>query len=92
MNGNQLNFEVLDTYKEHEKKTKNFEAVDNEDVINIAYLDEKLKKKIGHVSSLEKEYDDFKSQYDRQSVEEFLIQRAVKTTKQILYAKGIYDN
>ena len=37
---NNLKLEVLDTYKKDEKLTTNFEPVNNEDVINKAYLDE----------------------------------------------------
>ena len=78
--------------KKKEKITTNFEAVDDEDVINKAYLDEKLKKIDGHISYLEKDYNEFKIQYNKQSLEEILIQRAVKTTIQILYDKGLFDN
>ena len=46
----------------------------------------------GHLSKLEKDYNEFKLQYNKQSVEEVLIQRAVKTTIQILYDKGLFDN
>ena len=35
------------------KKTTNFEPIDNEDVINKTYLDEKLKKIDGHISYFE---------------------------------------
>ena len=91
-NISQLKLEVYDTYKKDEKITTNFEPVDNEDVINKAYLDEKLIKINGHISKLEKDYDEFKLQYNKQSVEEILIQRAVKTTIQILYDKGLFDN
>ena len=45
----------------------------------------------GHLSKLEKDYNEFKQQYNKQSVEKFLIQRAVKTTIQILYDKGLFD-
>ena len=45
LNINQLKLEVHDTYKKDEKLTTNFEAVDNNDVINKGYLDEKLLKK-----------------------------------------------
>ena len=38
LNNNQLKLEVHDTYKKDEKLTTNIEAVDNEDVINKAYL------------------------------------------------------
>ena len=91
-NNNQLKLEVYDTYKKGEKITTNFEPVDNEDVINKGYLDSKLLKIDGHLSELEKDYNEFKLQYNKQSVEEILIQRAVKTTIQILYDKGLFDN
>ena len=45
----------------------------------------------GQLSKLEKDYNEFKLQYNIQSVEEILIQRAVKTTIQILYDKGLFD-
>ena len=91
-NINQLKLEVHDSYKKAEKITTNFEPVDNEDVINKGYLDEKLLKINGHLSKLEKDFIEFKLQYNKQSVEEILIQRAVKTTIQILYDKGLFDN
>ena len=91
LNINTLKLEVLDTYKKDEKLTTNFEPVDDSDVINKAYLDEKLIKINGHISKLEKDYNEFKLQYNKQSVEEILVQRAVKTTIQILYDKGLFD-
>ena len=91
LNINNLKLEVLDTYKKDEKLTTNFEPVDDSDVINKAYLDEKLIKINGHISKLEKVYNEFKLQYNKQSVEEILVQRAVKTTIQILYDKGLFD-
>ena len=42
INISQSELEVHDTYKKDEKMTTNFEAVDGEDVINKAHLDEKL--------------------------------------------------
>ena len=90
-NINQLKLEVHDTYKKDEKLTTDFEPVDNEDVINKGYLDSKLLKIDGHLSKLEKDFKEFKLQYNKQSVEEILIQRAVKTTIQILYDKGLFD-
>ena len=92
LNINQLKLEVHDTYKKDEKITTNFEAVNDEDVINKSFLDEKLKKIDGHISYIEKDYNEFKKQYNKQSVEEILVQRAVKTTIQILYDKGLFDN
>ena len=53
LNINQLKLEVHDTYKKDQRITTNFEAVDDEDVINKAYLDEKLIKINGHLSKLE---------------------------------------
>ena len=91
-NISQLKLEVHDTYKKDEKITTNFEAVDNEDVINKGHLDSKLLKIDGHLSKLEKDYNEFKLQYDKQNVEDILIQRAVKTTIQILYDMGLFDN
>ena len=46
----------------------------------------------GHLSKLEKDFNEFKLQYNKQNIEEILIQRAVKTTIQILYDKGLFDN
>ena len=91
LNINNLKLEIHDTYKKDEKITTNFEAVDKEDVINKGYLDEKLLKIDGHLSKLEKDFNEFKLQYIKQSVE-VLVQKAVKTTIQILYDKGLFDN
>ena len=91
LNINQLKLEVHDSYKKDEKLTTSFEPVDNEDVINKAYLDSKLLKIDGHLSKLEKDYNEFKLQYNKQNVEDILVQRAVKTTIQILYDKGLFD-
>ena len=44
------------------------------------------------MSSLQKEYNELKLQYNKQSVEEILIQRAVKTTNHILNDKDLFDN
>ena len=92
LNINQLKLEVHDAYKKDEKLTTNFKPIDNSDVINKGYLDEELKKTKGHIAYIEKDFNEFKLQYNKQSVEEILIQRAVKTTIQILYDKGLFDN
>ena len=91
LNINQLKLERHDTYKKDEKLKTNFEPTDDSDVINKAHLDEKLLKINGHSSKLEKDYNEFNIHYNKQSVEEVLIQRAVKTTIQILYDKGLFD-
>ena len=87
MNNNQSKLEVHDSYKKDEKLTKNFEPSKYEKVINRAYIDEKLLQKNGHISILEKGFNEFKLHYNKQSVEETLIQRDVETTIQILYYK-----
>ena len=46
----------------------------------------------GYLSKLEKDFNEFKLQYNKQNVEDILIQRAVKTTIQILYDRGLFDN
>ena len=88
---NQLKLEGHDTYKKDVKITTHFEPVNDEDVINKGYLDSKLLKIDGHLSKLEKDFNEFKLKYNKQNVEDILIQRAVKTTKQILYHKGLFD-
>ena len=92
ININQLKLQVHDSYKKGEKLTTNFEPVEDSDVINKLYLDSKLLKIDGHLSELEKDYNEFILQYNKQNVEDILIQRAVKTTIQILYDRGLFDN
>ena len=41
---------------------------------------------------LEKGYNEFKLHYNKQSVEEILIQRAVKTTTEIVYDKRFSED
>ena len=89
---NELKLEVHDTYKKDEKMTTNLETVNDEDVINKSFLDEKSFNLNSHLSKLEKDYNGLKLQYNKQSVEEVLVQRAVKTTIQILYDKRLFDN
>ena len=67
LNTNQLKFEVQDAYKKDEKLTTNFEPTDDKDV-NKAYLVENLKN--GHISYIEKDYNEFKLEYKKQSVED----------------------
>ena len=90
LNNNQLKLRVHDTYKKDEKLTTDFEPTDNSDVINKAYLENKLKN--GRISYFEKDYNEFKIEYNKQSVEDNLIQRAVKARIQILYDKCLFDN
>ena len=41
---------------------------------------------------MEKDNNEYKLQYNKQNVEDNLIQRAVKTTIQILYDKRLFDS
>ena len=70
--------------RKNEKLTGNFEPTDDSNVINEAHLDEILLKMNGLFSIKENDYNEFKLQNNKQSVEDILIQRAVKTTIQIL--------
>ena len=92
ININQLKPEVHDTYKKDEKITTNFKPTNHEDVINKAYLHEELKKVDGHISHIENDYNEFLSQNNKQPIGENLVRRAVKTTMQILFDKGLFDN
>ena len=64
LNINQLKLEVHDTCKRDEKLTTNFEHTNDENVINKNYLDSKLLKIAGHLSKIEKDYNEFKLQYN----------------------------
>ena len=61
-------------------------------MLKKAYLVEKLKKIDGQISYLGKDYNEFKLQYNKQIVEDILIQKVVRTTTQILYDKSLFDN
>ena len=91
LNINQLNLQVHDSYKKDEKITTDFEPINIEDVINKDYLEENLLKINGHLSFSENDYNEFNLQYNKQSVEEILIQRTVKTTIKTLYDKGLFN-
>ena len=88
---NQLKLNVNNAYKKDEKISTNFEPSDDTDVINKAYLDKQLSKTDGQICYIEEDYNEFKLNSDKLSIEEVLIQRAVKTTIQILYDKGLFD-
>ena len=92
MNINQLKLEIHDNYKNDEKVTTTFRAVNDSDVINKPYLDEKVSKKDGHLSFLKKHYAEILLLYNKQSAGKTLIRKVVKTTIQILYDKGLFDS
>ena len=69
---NQLKLQVNDSCKKDEKITTNFDPSNDKDVISKAYFDTKLSKTEGHISLIEKNYNDFKFKNNKQSVEEIL--------------------
>ena len=75
LNIKNLKLEVHDTYKKDERISTDFEPVDDSDVINKGYLDEKLLKINGHLSKLEKDFNEFEKQYNKRSVEGVLFQK-----------------
>ena len=91
LNINHQKLEVHGTQEKDEKMTTDFEPVNNSGVINKTYLDETLLNINGQLSKIKKDYNEFKLQYNKQSVEEILIQRAAKTTIQITYVKSLFD-
>ena len=54
-------------------------------------MDENLSKIECHISIIEKDYNEFKLKKNKQSVEEILIEKTVKTTIQLRYARGLFD-
>ena len=91
-NNNQSKLKVHDTYGKDEKISTNFQPIDDLDVINKDYLDENFLKLVGQLSILQKNYNEFKTLNNKQSIEEVLIQKALITTKQTLYDKSLFDN
>ena len=75
---NQLKLEVHDRNNKDEKLTTKFEPSDDSDAINKVYLDEKLLKVNGHISYIENDYNQFKLQYNKQSVEKSLFKELWK--------------
>ena len=71
--------EVHDTYQKDEKLRTNFEATDDSDAINKAYLDEKEKDRRTYFM-YKKDYNEIKLQDNKQSLEDTLFQKVVKTT------------
>ena len=87
---NELKLEGNDNYRKDRKITINFEAVNDEDVINKTFRETSFSKVEGYISLIEKDFNEFKLRNDNQS-EEVLVERAVKTTIQKVYDKGLFD-
>ena len=60
MNISYMKFEVYDTYKKDEIITANVDPVNDEDVVNKGYPDEKILKIEGNIYCFEKDYNAFK--------------------------------
>ena len=54
MNFNQIKLEVNDSYREDEEKITSFGSSNDEDVLNKAYVDEKLLKREGSLIIIRK--------------------------------------
>ena len=81
----QRKLKVNDTYKEDEKVTTNIEPLNDEDVVNQAYLATNLSKIESHLPYIEKGYNEFVLLSNKQFQEQVLTEGAVKTTIQKLY-------
>ena len=92
MHVNQVKLEKHDTYEEDEKITTTIEPIDDSEVINKAYQDEKLFKLERHLSFSEQDYNELKLLSNKKSVEEVLLHRAVETTIQIVYIAEMSDH
>ena len=99
INLDQLKLKLNDTYKKDEKKTKKRPCNDGDvapcndgDVVNKAYLDIKLSEIENNISFIEKDYKELKLLSNKQSMEEILTERAVKTSIQTLYDEGLFYN
>ena len=60
--------------------------------MNRVYLDTELSKSGGHLSYIEEHYNVFFLRIDEQFEEEFLLEKFVKTTVQILHYEGFFEN
>ena len=89
INLNQLKLKLNDTQKKEEKITTRFKAVNDEDARNKECLDKKLAEVKRHLSHREKDYNEY-NDHERHNGE-VLIEKAVKTTIQILYDKVLFD-
>ena len=87
----QLKLKANENYKRDEKIQKFFEPSNNEGVVSKAYLDRDLSKIKIRLSLIQKDSKGYKLLNDKQS-EEILFEGVVKTTIQILFGQGFFDN
>ena len=84
INLNQLKLKVNESYKKDENLKTNFEPSNIENVISKTCLDTNLSKMEGQISNIEEDYTEFKLHHNKQSVEDNLFDKTVKTNIQIL--------
>ena len=84
-----MKLNVNDSYERDEKVTTTFEPSKNEDVLNKGYIDTKFTEIKGNLLFIEKVFKEIELYTNKQSVEEILIEGAVKTTIQIFYNGGL---
>ena len=79
-------------FTKDEKLSRKYEPPKDEDAVNKSYLDTKIADVNEHISYIEKSCNNIKKfeRYNKQSDEEFLIERASQTNTQILYDKGFF--
>ena len=85
-----LKLKVNYSFKKNENITTNYEPSNDEYEVNKAYLDTEVSKVEDHILFIEKDcnkYNDIETFH-----EEFLIERAVKTTGQELSDKKFFKN
>ena len=97
----QLKLKVNDTYGKDDKIPTTFDVLNDEDVINTAYLDTKISKTEGHSSLMGGDYNEYKLGNDKDAKhtwglerpyrpsEKNLFKRAVKKKIQVLFDKGL---
>ena len=81
----------MDTFKLDEKITKKSDPGNDEDIANKGYEDREFSRVEGHRSYIAKSYNEFELRSNKSS-EEVFIERAVKTTFQILFDERFFDN
>ena len=87
---NHLKLKVNDTYKNDEKITTNVEHSYEEDEVYKSCIDTEIFKIECHLSLIEKDYNQCILHNNKQS--EVLIEKAVKTTVQLLFHEGLFHN
>ena len=86
-----IKLKVSDTYRKDEKLSTSFEPSKFEDVVIEAYHNKKRSQIESSIWFIEKNSIEFKLHTKKQSLEEILIGKSVKTAIQILYDLGLFE-